>query len=281
MKWINCKDRLPGDVKKLYLVNDSKIVIRRVDNKNIICDYFNLYGEKWGLENFEWLDESVEAAGVQENEGFKYPTYLQAGGDKKWDDMNELEQANYNLCKALNALSVSKTTVKRLREKLSTLPQQDSGKQCCQEKDREIAELKAWKESAISVTPPMQEIAKVIGVKLGHSIHDKILPAIQDRDRTIAELREFLKAHEQWEADFISENSMWWPYREKDALNGKLYEDFLKLQEKRNKLIKADIEDEILICGLDEQQCQQECKHKSNRKNCPFVTVAESLLSKH
>lgn len=25
-------------------------------------------------------------------------------------------------------------------------------------------------------------------------------------------------------------------------------------------------------CSLDEQQCQQECEHKSNRKDCPFAS---------
>lgn len=38
--------------------------------------------------------------------------------------------------------------------------------------------LRAWKESAMSVTPPLQEIAKELDVKLGESIHDKILPGI-------------------------------------------------------------------------------------------------------
>lgn len=46
-------------------------------------------------------------------------------------------------------------------------------------KDKELAELKAWKESAMSVMPPMQEIGKALGVRLGESIHDKILPGIE------------------------------------------------------------------------------------------------------
>lgn len=38
--------------------------------------------------------------------------------------------------------------------------------------------LQQWKESAMSVTPPMQEIGRALGVRLGSSIHDKILPGI-------------------------------------------------------------------------------------------------------
>lgn len=52
---------------------------------------------------------------VNEGSGEEYPTYEQAGGNKKWDDMTELEQAYYNIRKYLNALAVSKNTIKRLR----------------------------------------------------------------------------------------------------------------------------------------------------------------------
>lgn len=52
--WVNCADHLPGYVKKLYNIT-SDAVIRRVDNKSIIKEYFDSYGELWGLHNFEWL----------------------------------------------------------------------------------------------------------------------------------------------------------------------------------------------------------------------------------
>ena len=42
-----------------------------------------------------------------------------------------------------------------------------------------VAELEAWKKSAIAVTPDMQKIGKLIGVGLGESIHDKIVPWIE------------------------------------------------------------------------------------------------------
>lgn len=53
------------------------------------------------------------------------------------------------------------------------------------DKDKEIAELKAWKESAMVVMAAMQEIGKALGVKLGESIHDKILPGIEKLTRLL------------------------------------------------------------------------------------------------
>lgn len=43
----------------------------------------------------------------------------------------------------------------------------------------EIETLKQWKESAISVMPDMQEIGRLLGVRVGESIHDKIVPGIE------------------------------------------------------------------------------------------------------
>jgi len=51
-----------------------------------------------------------------------YPTYEQAGGNKKWDDMTELEQAYYNIRKLHNALDVNKNTIKRVRENAAKPP---------------------------------------------------------------------------------------------------------------------------------------------------------------
>lgn len=58
-----------------------------------------------------------------------------------------------------------------------------------------------------------------------------------EKDKRIDELEAFLKHHEQWEADFIADNNQWWPNKNKDTLNGKVYEGFLELQEKRNQLL--------------------------------------------
>lgn len=48
-----------------------------------------------------------------------------------------------------------------------------------------IEKLEEWKASAISVTPPLQEIAQALGLPLGVSIHDKILPGIVGMKETI------------------------------------------------------------------------------------------------
>ena len=57
--------------------------------------------------------------------------------------------------------------------------------------ERERDELKIWKEGAISVMPPIQEIGEEIGVGFGQTIHDKIIPELirrreaKDRSREI------------------------------------------------------------------------------------------------
>lgn len=50
-----------------------------------------------------------------------------------------------------------------------------------------------------------------------------------------AEATELLKGYEQWEADIISCDEMWWPKSHKDALPNSIYETMLELQNKRNK----------------------------------------------
>ena len=52
----------------------------------------------------------------------------------------------------------------------------------------EITALSEWKESAIAVMPPMQEIGREIGVKWGDSVHDKILPWIPLKMKRVDEL---------------------------------------------------------------------------------------------
>lgn len=46
--------------------------------------------------------------------------------------------------------------------------------QCIQRK-----RLEDWKESAMKVWPDMQAIGKELGVSLGDTVHDKILPEIK------------------------------------------------------------------------------------------------------
>lgn len=48
---------------------------------------------------------------------------------------------------------------------------------------------------------------------------------------------ELLKEYEQWEADIIAEDKLWWPHRAKDVFTGPLYDKMLELQRKRNAIL--------------------------------------------
>jgi hypothetical protein len=47
------------------------------------------------------------------------------------------------------------------------------------EKEKECEELKAWKQSAIEIMRPLQSIGHAMDVRLGETIHDKIVPFIE------------------------------------------------------------------------------------------------------
>jgi hypothetical protein len=51
-------------------------------------------------------------------------------------------------------------------------------KQLAAEREK-VRELERWKESAIAVMPDYQAVGRELGLRLGESVHDKILPAIQ------------------------------------------------------------------------------------------------------
>lgn len=51
-----------------------------------------------------------------------------------------------------------------------------------------------------------------------------------------------LKDYEQWEADLIADNEMWWPYVSKDRISGKTYDKMLELQERRNEILRQQKE---------------------------------------
>lgn len=69
--------------------------------------------------------QPVSPANREEDD--EYPTYEQAGGDKKWDDMTELEKAYYNLRKTKDALAVCMNTAKRRGEQLACQSSPDKG----------------------------------------------------------------------------------------------------------------------------------------------------------
>lgn len=66
---------------------------------------------------------------------------------------------------------------------------------------------------------------------------EKFIQENKPSEGVLQDVISFLKAHEQWEADFISDNSQWWPNVEKDTLRGKLYDSFIELQSRRNALL--------------------------------------------
>jgi hypothetical protein len=110
----------------------------------------------------------------------------------------------------------------------------------------ENAELLAWKQSAMEIMSPLQDIGKELSVRLGDSIHDKILPAIQrlNAKKTAAEaevvkLREALagsrKAHDD-------EGHAW------NLLNGQLKAEVVKLRE---AAIKAAMPLEAILLAVD------------------------------
>ncbi len=43
----------------------------------------------------------------------------------------------------------------------------------------ELEQLRQWKKEAIAVMPDFQKIGKLLGLKLGESVNDKIIPFIE------------------------------------------------------------------------------------------------------
>lgn len=100
--------------------------------------------------------------------------------------------------------------------------------------DKEIFETTYWNEHNIYVG----------AFKAGATSSS----TVKNLESRVGELENFLKAHEKWEAAIISDDSMWWPKRDKDALNGEIYESFLELQQQRNKLLGKYQEDACNHC---------------------------------
>lgn len=58
------------------------------------------------------------------------------------------------------------------------------------------------------------------------------------QDEEIKKLKDLLVKYEQWEADIISNDAMWWPNKAKDSLPDEIYNTMLELQSERNTLLK-------------------------------------------
>lgn len=79
--------------------------------------------------------------------------------------------------------------------------------------------------------------------------YEEILSSMEEyKEQEVAKEREkakkmteLLKEYEQWEADLIADNAMWWPSVPKDRISGKTYDTMLILQNKRNELLKKSL----------------------------------------
>ena len=103
---------------------------------------------------------------------------------------------------ALTELDIA-NTVRRMELSAACQAQQriaEEWEDRCRTLRMEIARVKAerdelqyWKESAISVSPPMQEIGREIGCVMGDSVHDRILPWIQVANSRLHQQEKLIK----------------------------------------------------------------------------------------
>jgi hypothetical protein len=77
---------------------------------------------------------------------------------------------------------------------------------------------------------------------MGHKNLNKAETANSDLGAVSGSLLEeatnLLKDYEQWEADIINEDKLWWPNTAQDVMRGKIYDTMMDLQEKRNNLLR-------------------------------------------
>jgi uncharacterized protein YdcH (DUF465 family) len=97
--------------------------------------------------------------------------------------------------------------------------------------EKEIQRLQDWKESAMAVWPDMQKIGELIGVKLGGSVHDKIIPAIEKLQAEIQHLKSQRVKDIEDAIDFVHTNM------------GTLcdYDEFLKAKSEYLKPFTAEV----------------------------------------
>lgn len=60
----------------------------------------------------------------------------------------------------------------------------------------------------------------------------------QEEKNLLHEAKQLLEEYNQWEADIIMEDQLWWPNRAEDVFRGPIYDKMMDLQEKRNDLLK-------------------------------------------
>lgn len=94
--------------------------------------------------------------------------------------------------------------------------------------EKRAKDAEAWKESMLNVMPPMQEIGNELGVLLGDSIHDKILPGIQALKAQLAIFKpcvELYANQAHWHRHvLISDRLAWWGRGSAIVINEQGYE---------------------------------------------------------
>lgn len=140
------------------------------ENINVIKEYMNT------LEKEEQPDQSPEAD-TETTDEFKMKNRL-----AQKEEVIEAEIEDILLSQHGNLVGY-KMAAKAISDKFKGIKEENKRLQS------EVNELRAWKESAMSVTPDMQKIGRLLNVRLGDSIHDKIIPGIQQLQSEIERLK--------------------------------------------------------------------------------------------
>lgn len=131
-----------------------------------------------------WEDGDFEADGLTDGN-----RYLISEKDGKYFVSNAMNGYGENIRAKYEKVAVVFISVISNPKKSTTPPKEDTEKEQMQkainraaiiieEKDNELVELREWKQQAMSVMPDYQAIGKELNIKIGESIHDKILPGI-------------------------------------------------------------------------------------------------------
>jgi hypothetical protein len=192
MKWIRASDKMPV----LYPVNATselhyKLDGRKVDGfflhsrcfeyfDNSISGYRQLEVEDFG--RIEWLDESQSSPVEQMREAQPLIDRLQVQINSSDESDNQDAISWGEQIGVLLSVNEARAIIKAL-----SLP-------ATQDEQKELEQLRAWKQEAMRVMADFQEIGKEIGVPLGQSIGDKILPYIKDCNKGLQDAIRTLKS---------------------------------------------------------------------------------------
>jgi hypothetical protein len=95
------------------------------------------------------------------------------------------------------------------------------------DKDREIEMLKQWKKEAMEIMPDFQEIGKLLGIGLGESVSEQIIPKIKElKDKDIQSkwisveaVKELLAKQRVLCAEYLEDSFSEHPYKLHQMIN--------------------------------------------------------------